>query len=396
MIIPLLDNAELKDKRVLLRLDFDHLFEKNYKRGKMQRFSIAEPSLRYLLNANAKVVIAPSFTQTNKKNKTEYSIEPYARYICDLYKCNVYLTEKTVGSLPQKLSHDMEPGSILFLENLFGMDGEKNAEEEFAEKLSMLGDIYVNEAFSLSSMELASNTVIVDYFDKENIFAGLNFGSEYSNMLKLNSAENLFTLCLNKDNDLTGALVACENLIEKVDRILLLGELSNLYSTVKNEIENHNYSKKIINKLKKVINSAEVRNIDIVHMVDYYADDGNSKAQLIRNEIINNKQGYIDIGDETGKIFSDAISESNLVFWLGDLPNSKEGDLVFGSAKIFDTVDKHGLYVIGTGTDTVNPGNKSHIEDGFFKFQSSCYNTFVNSVTGDGLPVIEKLEAKFR
>ena len=396
MIIPLLDNAELKDKRVLLRLDFDHLFEKNYKRGKMQRFSIAEPSLRYLLNANAKVVIAPSFTQTNKKNKTEYSIEPYARYICDLYKCNVYLTEKTVGSLPQKLSHDMEPGSILFLENLFGMDGEKNAEKEFAEKLSMLGDIYVNEAFSLSSMELASNTVIVDYFDKENIFAGLNFGSEYSNMLKLNSAENLFTLCLNKDNDLTGALVACENLIEKVDRILLLGELSNLYSTVKNEIENHNYSKKIINKLKKVINSAEVRNIDIVHMVDYYADDGNSKAQLIRNEIINNKQGYIDIGDETGKIFSDAISESNLVFWLGDLPNSKEGDLVFGSAKIFDTVDKHGLYVIGTGTDTVNPGNKSHIEDGFFKFQSSCYNTFVNSVTGDGLPVIEKLEAKFR
>ena len=396
MIIPLLDNSELKDKRVLLRLDFDHLFEKNYKRGKMQRFSIAEPSLRYLLNANAKVVIAPSFTQANKKNKTEYSIEPYARYICDLYKCNVYLTEKTVGSLPQKLSHDMEPGSILFLENLFGMDGEKNAEEEFAEKLSMLGDIYVNEAFSLSSMELASNTVIVDYFDKENIFAGLNFGSEYSNMLKLNSAENLFTLCLNKDNDLTGALVACENLIEKVDRILLLGELSNLYSTVKNEIENHNYSKKIINKLKKVINSAEVRNIDIVHMVDYYADDGNSKAQLIRNEIINNKQGYIDIGDETGKIFSDAISESNLVFWLGDLPNSKEGDLVFGSAKIFDTVDKHGLYVIGTGTDTVNPGNKSHIEDGFFKFQSSCYNTFVNSVTGDGLPVIEKLEAKFR
>lgn len=390
MIIPLLDNAELKDKRVLLRLDFDHLFEKNYKRGKMQRFSITEPSLRYLLNANAKVVIAPSFTQTNKTNKTEYSTEPYARYICDLYKCNVYLTEKTVGSLPQKLSYDMEPGSILFLENLFGMDGEKNAEEEFAEKLSMLGDIYVNEAFSLSNMELASNTVIVDYFDKENIFAGLNFGSEYSNMLKLNSAENLFTLCLNKDNDLTGALVACENLIEKVDRILLLGELSNLYSTVKNEIENHNYSKKIINKFKKVINSAEVRNIDIVHIVDYYADDGNSKAQLIRNEIINKKLGYIDIGDETGKIFSDAISESNLVFWLGDLPNNKESDLVFGSAKIFDTVDKLGIYVIGTGTDTVNPDNKSHIEDGFFKFQSSCYNTFVNSVTGGELPVIEK------
>jgi len=395
MIIPVLENTELKDKRVLLRLDFDHLFEKNYKQGKMQRFSIAEPSLTYLLNANAKVVIAPSFTQINKKNKTEYSIEPYARYICDLYKCNVYLTEETVGSLPQKLSHDMEPGSILFLENLFGMDGEKNAEKEFAEKLSMLGDIYVNEAFSLSNTELASNTDIVDYFDKENIFMGLNFGSEYSNMLKLNSTDNLFTLCLNKDNDLAGALTAGENLIEKVDRILLLGELSDLYSTVKNELENHNYSKKIISKLKKVINSAEVRNIEIVHMVDYYADDGSSKAKLIRNEIIHNKQGYIDIGDETGEIFSDAISESNLVFWLGDLPNNKEGDLVFGSAKIFDIVDKRGLYVIGTGTDTINSNNKIHTKGGFFKFQSSCYNTFVNSVTGSGLPVIEKLEAKF-
>jgi len=395
-MIPLIENADLKDKRVLLRLDFDHLFEKNFKPGKMQRFSIAEPTLRYLLDAKAKVVIAPSFTKVNKKNKAEYSIEHYARYICDLYKCNVYLTEEIVGSLPQKLSSDIEPGSILFLENLFNMDGEKNAEKEFAEKLSMLGEIYVNEAFTLSGTELASNTVVVDFFDKENIYLGLNFSNEYSNILKLRTEGDLFTLCLNKDDDLAGALDACENLLEKVDRIILLGELSSMYSTVKNEIDNHNYSKKIINRLKRVINSAEVRNIDIVHIVDYYADDGNSKAKLIRNEIINNKKAYIDIGDETGKIFSDAISESKLVFWLGDSPNNKEGELVFGSAKIFEIANKSSLYVIGTGTDTITSNNTSHAEGEFFKFQSSCYNTFVISVAGSGLPVIEKLEAKFK
>jgi len=395
MIIPFLDNIDVKDKRVFLRLDFDHLFEKNFNRGKMERFRIAEPTLRYLINANAKVIIAPSFTPGNKKNKTEYSIEPYARHICDLYKCNVYLTEKTVGSLPIKLSQDMEPGSILFLENLFNIEAEKNAENDFAEQLSKLADIYVNEAFSLSNSALASNTEIVDFFEKEMIFAGLNFEHEITNSEKLKAAEN-FILCINNDNDMTGSLAAAEDLIERIDHILLFGELSSIYYVIKNEIENHGYSKNIINKFKKVIKSAEVRNIQINHVVDYYAEEENSQPRLVKNEIINNKQGYIDIGDETGKIFSDALAESNLVFWLGNLPNNKERDLVFGSAKIIDTIKMNELYVIGAETDDFNSDAKNQLEDGFFKFQTSCYNTFVNSVTSEGLPVIEKLEAKLR
>ena len=363
MILPLLENADLKDKRVLLRLDFDHLFEKDFKPGKKQKFNIAKPTLKFLLNANSKVVIAPSFNKINKKNKTEYSIEPYARYICDLFKCNVYMTEETVGNLSQKLSHDIEPGSILFIENLFDLEDEKNADKDFAEQLSMLGDIYVNEAFSLSGEELSSNSQIIDFYSEENIYPGLNFASEYSNMLKLRSSENLFTLCINNDNDIAGSLEVCENLIDKVDRVLLLGELSQLYLAVKNEADVQNYPKKNVARLKKLIKSAEVRNIDL--------------------------------GNETGKIFKDPMPEAHVVFWLGDLPNDKEGDLVDESAKIYEIVEKFGLYVIGSGTDNISK-NKSKNEGGFFKFQSSCYNTFVNSVTGSKLPAIEKLEAKFR
>ena len=120
----------------------------------------------------------------------------------------------------------MEPGSVLFLENLFEEEREKKAEKEFAEELSKLGDIYVNEAFSLSGTPLASNTEIVDYFERENIFAGLNFGNEYANMLKLTSPDNLFTLCLNNDNDLTGSLAAIENMVDRIDSVILMGELS--------------------------------------------------------------------------------------------------------------------------------------------------------------------------
>ena len=397
MIIPFIENADVKDKRVLLRLDFDHLFEKNYKPGKMERFSIAEPTLRFLLNANAKVVIAPSFKQIKRNNNSEYSIEPYARYICDLFKCNVYLTDKSAGSLPLKLSQDMEPGSILFLENLFCEEGEINAESEFAEELSKLGDIYVNEAFSLNTTALASNTAIVEKFEGENIYAGLNFGSEYANMLKLNASNELFALCLNNNDDLAGSLAAIENLIDRIDRVVLMGELSSLYSIVINEIDNHNFAKNLVNKFKKVLKSTDVRKIKIAHMADYYSSDDESPTpRLIRNEILNDKQGFIDIGEETGKIFSEVLSESNLVFWLGDLPINKERDLVFGSAKIVDTVDKNNIYVIRAGTDTFDQGTKNQIEDGFFKFQSSCYNTFVSSVVGEKLPVIEKLEAKFK
>ena len=397
MNITLLENADLKDKRVLLRLDFDYLFDKNYKGGKPTKFKVASPTLEYLLKAKSRVVIAPSFTVSKKKKKTEeYSTEPYARYICDLYKCNVYMTDQVAGSLPEKLSHDMEPGSILFLENLFGEEVEINAENEFAEKLSKLADIYVNEAFSLSGDRLASNTAILEYYEPANILPGFNFAAEFQNSFTLNSTDKLFAICLNNNSDIPGSLAAAESLIDRVGCIILMGQLSNIYSVIVNKISNHNYPKNQVDKLKKLLKSAEVRDIDIFHVVDYYKMEEESGPVLVRNEIINNTESYIDIGDETGKIFSDAISGSDLVLWLGEFSANKEYDLVFGSAKIIETVKKNGLYVVGAGTENSCIGGKNPLEDGFFKFQSCSYNTFVNSVTGDKLPVIEILEAKFR
>jgi len=396
MIIPTLENLDVKDKRVLVRLDFDYLFEKNFKRGKKQRFGLVVPTLKYLLDGNAKVIVAPSFKQIINKNRSEYSVEPYARYICDLFKCNVYLTEQCVGDVPLKLSKDMEPGSILFLENLYSIENEKNADTEFAEKLSKLSDIYVNEAISLSHLELASVTAVIDFFEKQNIFTGLNFYSEYSNMCRLNSEESVFTLCINNDEDLTGSLIAAENLIEKIERILLLGELSNLYSVIKNGVENHQYPKNIVSKFKKIINSAEVRDIEIRCMVDYYAENEEKEKQLIRNELFNNKDSFLDIGEETGKIFSEALSETRLILWLGKVPCNKERDLVFGSAKLFDTIEKNEIFLIGLEIDSFNSDSKNQKEDVFFNFQSSCYNTFIKSISNEALPAIEKLEAKFK
>ena len=306
------------------------------------------------------------------------------------------MTDQVVGSLPEKLSHDMEPGSIMFLENLFGEEGELKADNEFAEQLSKLADIYVNEAFSLSGDKLASNTAILEYYETDNIFPGLNFAAEFQNAIKINSADKPFALCLNNNNDIPGLLAAAESLIDRVDRIFLMGQISNIYAVIVNNISNHNYPKNHVDKLKKILKSAEVREIEIFHVLDYYQMDEESGPGLVRNEIINNTERYIDIGDETGKIFSDAISGSDLVLWLGEFPADKEYDLVFGSAKINETVKNNGLYVVGAGSENFCPGGKNPLEDGFFKFQSCSYNTFVNSVTGDKLPVIEILEAKFR
>ena len=397
MNIPLLENADIKDKRVLLRLDFDYLFDKNYKGGKPPNFKVVTTTIEYLLKAKARVIIAPSFKVSKKSKKTEeYSTEPYARYICDLYRCNVYMTDQVVGSLPEKLSHDMEPGSILFLENLFGEEGELKADNEFADQLSKLGDIYVNEAFSLSGDKLASNTAILEYYETADIFPGFNFAAEFHNAFKINSADNPFALCLNNNNDIPGMLAAAESLIDRVDRIFLFGKISNIYAVIVNNISNHNYPKNHVDKLKKILKSAEVRGIEIFHVLDYYQMEEKSGPGLVRNEIINNTEGYIDIGDETGKIFSDALSGYDLVFWLGKFPADKEYDLAFGSAKIKETVKNNGLYVVGAGTENCLTEGQNQLEDGFFKFQSCSYNTFVNSVTGDMLPVFEILEAKFR
>ena len=389
----LIENLDIKDKRVLVRLDFDFLFDKNFQSGTKQKFHLVEPTINYLLEGKTKVIIAPSFTRGKKKEKAEYSIEPYARHICEIYKCNVYMTQQSVGDVPVKLSQDMEPGSILFLENLFESEDELKGETEFGEKLSKIADIYVNEAFSLSDRGLSSNTAVLDFMDDECFCPGFNFYNEYMNIQKIRSEDAGITLCIN-DDDLSGSLALAESLIDKVGLILLFGEVSNLYSVIKNDTRNRNYPENLLNKMKKFNNAAEVRDIKILSMVDYYTRDGNEEVALIRNEMFNDRKGYLDIGEETGKNFSDAISDSGLLIWLGNLPYNKESDLVFGSAKIIENISNKELYTIGLRAGSENR-YKNQNEDGFFNFHSSCNNIFTKSIKNEQLPGLEKFEAKF-
>ena len=162
MILPTIDDIDIKDKRVLLRLDFDYLFRSGFEITEYHEFNLVVPTIEKLITENARIVIAANFKNSREFKDFEYTMEKFANIFCDILKCEVYLTEDRAGSVVNKISHEMVPGGILILNNFSDFQDDNENNPDFAKRLSEIADIYINEAITLSHLKLASTNSILD------------------------------------------------------------------------------------------------------------------------------------------------------------------------------------------------------------------------------------------
>ncbi|MFJ7993952.1 phosphoglycerate kinase [Peribacillus frigoritolerans] len=312
-------DIELKGKRVFCRVDFNVPMQD----GKISddtRIKAALPTISYLTEQGAKVILASHLGRPKGQVVEELRLAPVAERLSELSGKDVQKAEEAYGETVQSIIDNMQNGEILLLENVRFYPGEEKNDQELAKSFAALADVYVNDAFGAAHRAHASTEGIAHHLPA---VAGLLMEKELSVLGKaLSNPERPFTAIIGgaKVKDKIGVI---ENLLEKVDHLIIGGGLG--YTFIKaqgHEIGNSLLEEDKIELAKFFIESAKEKGvklhlpIDAVVTAEFSPDAETDNVDI---DAIPNDKMALDIGPKTSELFADVIKSSKLVIWNGPM-----------------------------------------------------------------------------
>ncbi|MFD4816454.1 phosphoglycerate kinase [Peribacillus butanolivorans] len=312
-------DIELKGKRVFCRVDFNVPMQD----GKISddtRIKAALPTISYLTEQGAKVILASHLGRPKGQVVEELRLAPVAERLSELSGKDVQKAEAAYGESVQSIIDNMGNGEILLLENVRFYPGEEKNDPELAKAFAALADVYVNDAFGAAHRAHASTEGIAHHLPA---VAGLLMEKELAVLGKaLSNPERPFTAIIGgaKVKDKIGVI---ENLLENVDHLIIGGGLG--YTFIKaqgHEIGNSLLEEDKIELAKSFIESAKEKGvqlhlpIDAVVAAEFSPD---AEAQNVDIDAIPNDKMALDIGPKTSELFADVIKGSKLVIWNGPM-----------------------------------------------------------------------------
>lgn len=353
-------DLDLENKKVFVRIDIDSENLENIKVLELKLYN-SLPTIKYLVEQGAKVVIGAHIGNSeNKKNSFEEVGLIFSR---KLGKDIVFLDDIFSDAF-KKLIVDLPGGSVILLENLSFYESELSDQPDLPDFLSNNVDFYVNEAFSLSAKSYSSLNCILDIFDNEKIAVGINFINEYENLKKIKSSEKKTFLLFLNGSEVSRKIEFANLFIEDIDKIVLIGEVANSYSKALNSDFSGNYDKNAVFIIKKLISSANARDIEIIKTASI---DRQDKFKMQLNDV-----------DYLKKIICDATN----ILWLGPVEGFGDLEAAFEKSKAnISAIGKDALFSL-------------HDKESkkCFNFISTSGNLALDFLKDNELSVLEKLK----
>jgi phosphoglycerate kinase len=397
MTIPSIAEIDIRDKKLLIRVDFDVTVSRSGEIEDARKLILALPTIRYAIGQKARLIIASHMSGAGGKPSRKYSLEPLGRKLSELLDCEIYFPENSIGDAVRKISGDMLSGCVMLLENLEFHKGELADNAEFARKLSEVADVYVNEAFSISHQKRASTLSIADYFD--SVCVGLRFKDEMENLGRFENPEHPFTAVVGGRCS-SGKIDLMDSLIDRADTYLVGGAIANTFlKAIGKEIGRSDIDESTIYSAKKLISSALSRNIRLVIPEDLVAvlgDLNNEPASyIISTGRIPIDSMAVDIGPETRLQFAKHISKARTVLWNGPLGMYERLGFGEGTAALATAISESEAWAGIVGECTLNAITEMGLETGksFISRGGEAALEFIKHKT---LPAITALENRIR
>lgn len=356
-------DISVKGKRCLVRVDFNVPLDKNGNVTDDSRIVAALPTITYLYEHGAKVILCSHLGRPKGAFKPEFSLKPVAKRLEELTKRKVIFASDVAGEITEREVSSMHDGDILLMENLrFTKDEEANA-PQFCRRLASFADIYVNDAFGTAHRAHASTAGVAAYvkdavggflIEKELRFLG---GA-------LEKPDRPFVAVLGgaKVSDKIGVI---ENLIDKVDSLLIGGGMA--YTFLKAEGQSIGKSlceEEKIQLAKDLMTKARERGVKLLVPVDNVAAYSIEKGEhkVFSGNIPDDMMG-VDIGPKTAEIFSAELSKARTVVWNGPMGVFENPDYAQGTFKVARAIaDSDAVSIVGGG-DSVAAVSLSGIRD---------------------------------
>ena len=368
-----IEDIDVKGKRVLARCDFNVPLKDGVITND-KRIVAALPTIKYLMENGAKVILCSHLGRPKGEYKPEFSLAPVAAKLSEYLGKEVKLAEdpEVVGENAKAMAADLNDGDVMLLENVRYRKEETKNEENFSKELASLADIFVNDAFGTAHRAHCSTTGVASYLpavcgyliQKEIKFMGGALADPKRPLVAILGGA--------KVSDKIGVI---SNLIEKCDTIIIGGGMA--YTFMK--YLGHNIGDSLleadwIEKAGEMMKTAEEKGVKFLIPVDNKVGkeyDENTEYMVVNSDEIPDGWMGLDIGPETEKLFADAIQGAGTVIWNGPMGVSEWDNFASGTITVAKAVADSGAISVIGGGDSVAAVTKlgfadkmSHISTG--------------------------------
>lgn len=344
---------KVKGKRVLVRCDFNVPMDEKKNITDDIRIKAALPTIKYLVNQEAKVILMSHLGRPKGEPNKKYSLEPVAKRLAELLHQEVTFAadKEVVGASAKKAVEEMKNGEVVLLENVrFRKEEEKN-DPQFAKELASLGEIFVNDAFGTAHRAHASTAGIADYLP---CVSGYLIQKEIDIMGQaLHSPERPFVAILGgaKVSDKIGVI---KNLLEKVDALIIGGGMSFTFLKAKGyEVGKSLLEEDKVDLAKELLSKAEAKGVKLLLPLDVVvAKEFKADAEHKTVEVTNMPGDMmgLDIGKNTIEIFCEEIQKAKTVVWNGPMGVFEMPAFAVGTEEVARAVaESEGTTIIGGG-----------------------------------------------
>lgn len=352
-------------KKALIRVDFNVPLDSNYNITDDTRIRAAVPTIKKILSDGGSVILMSHFGRPKEGPNEKYSLKHLIKHVSELLGTNVHFTNDCIGEEAVQKASALKPGEVLLLENLRFYKQEEKGDEGFAEKLSKLGDVYVNDAFGTAHRAHASTAVIARFFTPQNKMFGLLMEGEVSSAEKvLHSAEKPFCAIIGGAK-VSDKILIIENLLERATDIIIGGGMAyTFFKAMGGQIGKSLVEEDRIDTAKELLKKAEDKGV-CIHLpadsiiADKFAADAEVSSSL-SNTIPDGWMG-LDVGAMACDTFTKVIHDSRTILWNGPMGVFEMDKFQHGTKCVAQAVaeaTQKGAFSLVGGGDSVSAVNQ--------------------------------------
>ncbi|MBQ5994566.1 MAG: phosphoglycerate kinase [Clostridia bacterium] len=344
------EDFDVQGKKVLVRCDFNVKMENGVITSD-KRIVASLPTIQYLIDHNAKVILCSHLGRPKGEFNPEFSMKPVAARLSELLGKEVKMADDVVGESAQALAASLKDGEVLLLENVRFEPGETKKDPELSKKFASLAELYVNDAFGSAHRAHSSTTGVAEYLpaacgyliQKEIQFIGGALENPKRPLVAILGGA--------KVSDKIGVIT---NLIDKCDTLIIGGGMAYTFmKALGHNIGNSLLEEDKIELAKSMMDKAEEKGVKFLIPVDNkvgreYKED--TEAMIVNSDEIPDGWMGLDIGPETQKLFKDAVKDAGTVIWNGPMGVSEWANFASGTIAVATAIAESGaISIIGGG-----------------------------------------------
>ncbi len=363
------DNQNFSGKKALIRVDFNVPLDKDFNITDDNRIQGALPTIKKILNDNGSVILMSHLGRPKSGPEEKFSLKHLVSHLSKVLGRDVQFADDCISQETLEKAQSLKPGEVLLLENLRFYKEEEKGDEAFAEKLSRLGDIYVNDAFGTAHRAHGSTAVIAKFFPGAKFF-GYLMAAEVDNAERvLNGAQKPFTAIMGGAK-VSDKILLIEQLLEKVDNLLIGGGMAFTFAKAKGgKIGNSLVEEDKIDLALQLIEKAKSKGVNLVLPMDSIIADkfsADADTEVAYNDSIKDGWMGLDIGPDAIQKYREVIANSKTILWNGpmgvfEMEKFEQGTKAVAEA-VVEATQKGAFSLIGGG-DSAAAVSKFGFED---------------------------------